>query len=259
MVTCTPVHPEGPRYGASIVYLSGLWVGPQVWLHTATYLAHRGWAGALVDTRAVRGGIAGRAQAVAEHLRTLVAPPIVVGHDAGALVALAAAARAPVRALVLVSPLLPGTPTTHALTWSRGLVWSLLRRRAVGPPVGRLGEAFLGEVPAGIRATVTAEDPRLLADLARRRTIVRPSAMPPTLVLRGARDPLLSRADAADLARQLAADHDELPGGHWLTTAPAARECVHRAHRWLVQRLGEPLLELYAEAMAEREDGTIED
>jgi hypothetical protein len=29
---------------------------------------------------------------------------------------------------------------------------------------------------------------------------------------------------------------------------------VHRVHRWLVQRLGEDNLELYAEAMADRDD-----
>ena len=28
MLTATPVHPEGPRYAAPIVYLAGLWVSP---------------------------------------------------------------------------------------------------------------------------------------------------------------------------------------------------------------------------------------
>ena len=56
MVTSTPVHPEGPRYGASIAYLSGLWTGAQVWRAAAQYLAHRGWAGLLIDASGVAGG-----------------------------------------------------------------------------------------------------------------------------------------------------------------------------------------------------------
>src|SRR5262245_29495550 len=101
MVSSAPVHPEGPRYGASIAYLSGLWTGPQVWRAAAQYLAHRGWAGLLIDASSVAGGIGARATAVADFLRKLPAMPVLVGHDAGALVALAAASRIEVPAIVL--------------------------------------------------------------------------------------------------------------------------------------------------------------
>src|SRR5262249_51743408 len=144
MLTVTPVHPEGPRYAAPIVYLAGIWVAPAVWRPAATYLAHRGWAGRLLDARGVRGGIAARADAGAADLAKRATPSVLVAHDAGAMVALAVAATVPVRALVLVSPLVPGAPGTHAVTWSRGLVWSLLRRRRVAPPRGRAGDAYLG-------------------------------------------------------------------------------------------------------------------
>src|SRR6185369_8785892 len=113
MVTSTPVHPEGPRYGASLAYLAGLWTGPLLWRSAAQYLAHRGWAGLFVDTSTVAGGIAARAAAVTDYLRKLPAMPVLIGHDAGALIALASAARAEVPAVVLVSPLRPGTPRTH--------------------------------------------------------------------------------------------------------------------------------------------------
>ena len=255
MVLATLVHPEGPRYAASIAYFPGLWMGPQVWRQAASYLAHRGWVGTLLDTRAVGGGIAARAAVAAEHLRALPAPPILVGHDAGALVALATASRIDVPALVLLSPLLPGAAGTHAIAWSSGLVWALLRRRPVPPPTGPKADAFFAGVSADVRRAIGSEDPRLLAALARRSPIHRPTSMPPTLVLRGGDDPVLSRDDARRVASDLGADLDEIAGqAHWPLASAAWQECVHRVHRWLVQRLGAPNLELYAEAMAERGD-----
>jgi pimeloyl-ACP methyl ester carboxylesterase len=253
MVTSTPVHPEGPRYGASIAYLSGLWTGPLVWRAAAQYLAHRGWAGLLVDASGVAGGMAARATAVVEYLRKLPAMPVLVGHDAGALVALAAAARTEVPAVVLVSPLRPGAPGTHALAWSRGLPWALVRRRPVSPPEGVTGRAFLADRPPD--AGATPEDPRFLSELARRMPVPRPAPMPPALMLHGARDPFLSSDEARKLTADLGAELIELDGlGHWLPAAAAWQRVGDRVHRWLVQRLGETNLELYAEAMADRED-----
>ena len=255
MLTATPVHPEGPRYAAPIVYLAGLWVSPVVWRPVATYLAHRGWEGRLLDTRGVRGGIAARADAVAADLAKRAVEPVLVGHDAGAMVALAVAAKVPVRALVLAAPLVPGAPGTHAVTWSRALVWALLRRRPLGLPHGRAGEVYLNGLPSDAQAAVADEDPRMLSELARRSRTPRRPSVPPTLVLRGSADPVVSDEDVHRLVADLGADRAEIPGhGHWLLAAPAAQECVHRVHRWLVQRLGEDNLELYAEAMADRDD-----
>ncbi len=255
MLTATPVHPEGPRYAASVVYLSGLWVPPTVWRPVATYLAHRGWAGRLLDLRAVSGGIDARADAVATDVAKRAAPPVVVAHDAGATVALAVAARVSVRALVLASPLVPGAPGTHAVTWSRALPWALVRRRPVPPPGGTTGEIYTAGLAPEVRDAMAAEDPRMLSALARRGAIGRPARRPPALVLRGAADPVVSDADVRRLAHALDAETSELPEhGHWLLAAPAWQECVHRVHRWLVQRLGEDNLELYAEAMADRDD-----
>ena len=252
MVTSTPVHPEGPRYCASIAYLSGVWTGPLVWRAAAQYLAHRGWAGLLVDASGVAGGIAARATAVVEYLRKLPAMPVLVGHDAGGLVALASATRAEMPAVVLVAPLRPGAPGTHVLAWSRGLPWALVRRRPVPPPDGATGRAFLAGRPP--EAAITPEDPRFLSELARRTPVVRPASMPPALVLHGARDPFLSSEEARRLATDLGADLIELEGqGHWLPAGAAWQRAGDQVHRWLVQRLGETNLELYGEAMADRD------
>ncbi len=254
MVATTPVHPEGPRYAAPIVYLPGVWLAPRVWHEAAGYLAHRGWDGGIVDLDAGSGGVARRADAVAAHLAALPIPPVLVGHDAGALVALASATRIAVRALVLVAPLRPGASATHALTWSRGLVWSLLRRRPVPPPGGRTADAFLAGAPPALRQLLRSEDPRLLSELARRSPIVRPPHMPPTLVLHGALRPAPAarRGAGASPTGSVPSARTYPTGAHWLLAAAAWQRAGDRVHRWLVQRLGEPLLELYAEAMADR-------
>ena len=260
MIATTAVHAEGPRYGVPIVFLSGLWVGPRMWRPAATYFAHRGWEGTLVDTRGVAGTLDARARAVAELVRTLPAPPVLVGHDAGALVALGAARHAPARALVLAAPLVPGSAGAQAHAWSWRLPWALLRRRPIVPADGTLAQTLLAELPGDWRNDVAAEDPRLLAALARGGRIVPPDPLPPTLVVRGERDPLLPPAEGRAFARALGAEDHEIPsGGHWFVAVGQWQRCVHVVHRWLVQRLGAPLLELYAEAMADRDADDAEE
>jgi len=41
--------------------------------------------------------------------------------------------------------------------------------------------------------------------------------------------------------------------GHWPHVGPTWAALVNLVHRWLIQRLGAPLLEQYADAMAERD------
>ncbi len=255
MLVTAPIHPEGPRYGASLVFLPGLWAGSDVWRGPATFFGHRGWQGTLVDLRGVPGGIAARGQAVAEVVRRIPGRVVLAGHDAGALAALAAARRQPVAALVLVSPLVAGSAATHALTWSWGLVLAAMRRRLVAPPRGPLADAAFADLPEALRRALAPDDAATVAEIGRHARLQRPVALPPTLILHGDADPLLPPHDARLLAERLGADARELSGvGHWPIAGPAWQTCVRHAHRWLVQRLGEELLELYPEAMAERDD-----
>src|SRR5439155_769830 len=148
------VRAESARYTTSLLCIPGLWSAPLVWRGFASYLAHRGWESQLLDVRAVDGGVATRAAAVAAHAAALSAPPVLIGHDVA-----------------------------------------------------------------------------------------------------GDRDPFLPAPAAAALARTIGAQHEALDGaGHWLLAGPAWQRCVGLVHRWLVQRLGEPLLERYAEATAERDE-----
>ena len=74
------------------------------------------------------------------------------------------------------------------------------------------------------------------------------------LVIAGSADPLLPPEAAVGLASTLGAEREEIPGaGHWPMLQPGWRATAAIVHRWLVRRLGEPLLDFYAEAMAERE------
>ena len=115
MQTPEPVHAEAARYATSLLFLPGLWAGPELWRGVAGYLAHRGWEGGLVDLRTTAGGLEGRAQAVADYAAGLPAPPVLVGHDAGGLVALTAARRGLSAAVVLVAPRGPAGAARRAI------------------------------------------------------------------------------------------------------------------------------------------------
>jgi pimeloyl-ACP methyl ester carboxylesterase len=254
---------EGSRYAAALVLVPGLWAGPDVWRGFASFLGHRGWEAHLLHTRGLPGGLNARADAVAEYAAALPAPAVLLGHDAGAVVAQAAARRTRAAAAVLVAPLRPGSRGARALTLEPRNLLRLLLGHPVAPPRGHAVLLAWGELAAAARARVLAtlgpEDAATVWEVARGRVSPAPAPGVPTLLLAGARDPLLPAAEAAALAQALGAEAETLPdAGHWPLVGPTWLKAVDVVHRWLVQRLGESLLELYPEAMAERdadEDG----
>jgi len=250
MLSAEPVHAEGARYAANLVFLPGLWAGPESWRAPASYFGHRGWEGMLLDLRAIPGGLAARGEAVAEFTATLPAPPVLVGHDAGALVALAAAARAPVSAIVLLSPLVPATAASRQLLRSPTALLRLLLGRPVSPPDASLLATW--SAPPVARCGLAPESAALV------RAVVRGAVMPattrPALALVGDRDPMVPLLTARDFAASVGAELQILESaGHWPHAGPTWQQVVGVVHRWLVRRLGEPLLEHYAESMAERD------
>src|SRR5205823_5876929 len=79
-----------------------------------------------------------------------------------------------------------------------------------------------------------------------------PAVKVPTLLVVGDRDPLLPLPAARALAATVSAEEAVVTGaGHWPHVGPTCSALVNLVHRWLIQRLGEPLLEQYADAMAE--------
>jgi pimeloyl-ACP methyl ester carboxylesterase len=250
MLTAEPIPAEGARYTATLVFLPGLWAGPELWRPMAGYLAHRGWEGMLVDLRGIPGGLAARSDAVAELAATLPAPPILLGHDAGALVAWRATTRGAAVAAVLLAPLVSRSAPLRRLVRAPRTLVALLLRRPVGPP----GEGVLAgaSAPAAARRGLGPEPAAVLWEAMRRGPVG--VTRRPVLVVGGDADPLLPLPALHAFARRLGADARVLEGaGHWPHVGPGWQGVVPVVHRWLVQRLGEPLLERYAEAMAERE------
>ena len=171
----------------------------------------------------------------------------------------AAAARAPAAAVVLLAPVVPGSAPARALAMRPATVVPLLLGRAVPPPTLAAAAPLCGELPPPLRSAVVSalapDSARVVRDVVRPRLAPSPVAGVPTLVVAGDRDPFLPAPAAAALARTIGAQHEALDGaGHWLLAGPAWQRCVGLVHRWLVQRLGEPLLERYAEATAERDE-----
>ncbi len=250
------VPAEASRYSACLVFVPGLWAGPDAWRGFATFLAHRGWECRLLDVRGL-GGLAARAGALREYLASLPGRAVLIGHDAGALVALDAAAGERVAAVVLIAPLIPGERPVRALTLDFRNLARVALGRPVPPPRGQAAALAWGQLPEPTRAAVLArleaDDAAAVREIALGREVPAPGGVP-TLVLSGDRDPLLTPERASVLARTLGADQRLLPAtGHWPLAGPGWQATVAVIHRWLVQRLGEPLLETYAEAMAERD------
>jgi pimeloyl-ACP methyl ester carboxylesterase len=264
MLTAESVHAEGTRYAASLICVPGLWAGPPAWRGFATYLGHRGWESHLLDLRAVTGGVDARAAAVAAFAAELQAPPILLGHDAGGLVALAAAGRVATTGVVLVAPLVPGSRGARALVRAPHSLLALIRGGSIAPPGGVRAAAWL-DLPDPARSAtlvgLAADDAASVRDVVWGRTSVARATGVPAAVVAGDRDAVLPPPAAAALAQAAGAELVELPGaGHWLLAGPSWQPAVALVHRWLVRRLGAPLLELYEEAMAEREadDGDVE-
>ena len=249
---------EGGRYAACLVLLPGLWAGPAAWRACAGYLAHRGWESHLLDLRPMLGGCEARAAAVAEYTAALGLPTVLVAHGGGAATARAAARLGAARGLVLVSPLLPGSRGARELTLGVRSALPLLLGRPVPPPRGYQEELLLGALPESVRERVRAGlGPESAATIWEAARGVRegPGGTLPAVIVSGGRDPLVPAAEAAALAAALDAEHVVLPdAGPWPMAGPGWQAVVGTVHRWIVQRLGEPLLELYPEAMAAREE-----
>jgi pimeloyl-ACP methyl ester carboxylesterase len=255
MLRVTSVHAESARYAASLLFLPELWTPAEAWLPVASFLGHRGWESQLIHLRDA-GDLRARVESVMAAARRLPHPPILIGHGAGAIVALDAARAGAASAAILVAPLVPGSAPVGVLTRRWDAIAASLLGRAIPPPRGASARRIFGESPEGL----DVEPARAVFDVVRGRLRTFRPLDVPTLVVVGTHDPLLPPDAAAALAAALGAEHAEIAGAaHWPILAPAWQRTADAVHRWLVQRLGEPLLELYAEMMAERDAAETDD
>lgn len=242
-MTPISVHPEGPRYARSLLFVPGLWMAPEALRPLASFLAHRGWAGLIADAGGA-GGVAERAVEVAALARSLDAPPVVVGCDAGGLIGLAASREAEVAAVAWLAPIRPRPKGLTRLLGPWRVAGALLLGRDLPAPAGAARDALFGPAAPPGRAT---EAIALVRDVLRARVLSPPAGIP--VVALAARGDALAAGAAppgAELLELAVPDRSLLGPTAWQRTAGVL-------HRWLVRRLGAENLELYEEAMAERE------
>jgi pimeloyl-ACP methyl ester carboxylesterase len=238
------IAPETDKFTAPLLLVHGLWSGAPAWRRFAGYLAHRGWRCHAVEARGEDMGA--RLDGVRAAIAALDAPPVIVGHDLGGLLALRCAGAA--RAVVALAPLPvaplgdPGAVLRGAGTW-----WERWRGAPLRPPRGAASAAY----PDRRRS----ESAALLAALQCGEGHPSPPPAPvPAAIFAGERDVVLTPGHATAMARALGAEAHVLPGaGHALLNDAGWEAHVAAVHRWIVRRLGVDLLALYDEAWEGRE------
>ena len=256
--------PEREKFTAPLLLLPGLWTGSWAWDEAAWAFSQRGWACWTLDSHesetpceSTRDTLDGRAARIASAAAALDQPPIVIGYDVGALVALLAAERMPpaagFRALVCVSPLVPRGlqgGRRHALPLVRlAALPALLWNRAHPPPSRRMARDFLFHaLPAarqGALATRLRPDASGVVRDLTRGNVTLPAApfRCPVCVVWGEDDRMVAPAAVRRFAATLHADeHPYASQGHWLLSGPPAAILVGDVHRWLIRTLGDALL-----------------
>jgi pimeloyl-ACP methyl ester carboxylesterase len=249
---------ESEKFATPLLLLHGLWTGAWLWHRMAGFLGHRGWESWAPDLfdpaaaparvtrldRVTPGDLVARC---GQMIAAMPAPPVVIAHDAGAALALRVARAFPVRALVLLSPVLPGSGALRAVLGSLPRVLRAIYGRPLDPPRADMDRVFYAgiapETAAVIRGRLVPQPGRIAYDLLRGRfdaAAVRP--VPPTLIVAGTGDAVLPAAAASRLAVALGGEHVVVPGAHWLPIEATWRDATSRVHRWMVRCLGAPLL-----------------
>jgi pimeloyl-ACP methyl ester carboxylesterase len=223
------------------------------------YLAHRGWDCHAVNLRGrsrgsdARGSTAPADVGLREHLEDLDAviaacdaPPILIGHDLGGLLALSSQL-APVRAVVALAPLVPAShhgPAIPAVSDLRARLAVKIRKH-LAPPKGRDRRLYFG---AKAQEPLVAESAVLARQLADADLPYPLCAGVPTLMVAGSDDQVVPVGTVAALANKIGADMQRIDGGrHPLPWDEGWQDRVTDIHRWLVRTLGDPLLALLDE------------
>jgi pimeloyl-ACP methyl ester carboxylesterase len=255
--------PERNKFTAPLLLLHGLWSGSWMWQEMAGALSQRGWECWALDLRGRPGSrtveTIGRihlqdyVEDVVVAAQHLWAPPIVCGHDLGALLTLLAAARVRPCAVICLAPLLPhtwvadGRPPAPLMRLSA--VPALLWGHALHPP--RLAMAcdfLLNTLPPAAQAQIHARlqpDSGTVARTLTRGHVPFPTVRVscPVLVVSSGADRMSPTKTAHWLVDRLSAEHRDYPEqGHWLCAGEQCTSLTGDLHRWLIRTLGEALL-----------------
>lgn len=239
----TLLPPESDRYRAELVFVHGLWVDSRVWRAVAAGFAHRGWTCVLLDrdVSSTQSDGVSWARRVERAVREREVPPIVIGHDAGGLVALDLASRGVVRAAIAIAPLLGGTAALQS--WLGRLAFRLRGDAApIAPPDP--AHPYLTSAPQQRRAELAGalapEPAAVLREADRLSTPARPAV--PALLVGPQADPVSSPFLVEICARGIEADFLPVQGGHWPMLEPRADDWITQVHRWIIKTVGHGLL-----------------
>lgn len=235
------VRAEASRFRRPLLLLHGLWTGGWIWRDLASYLAHRGWDAwvpSLLSTSAPPD-LESRRRALLAVCRELPAPPVVITHDAGLVVADALGAEANPAAVVAIAPI--GFAGSSALRHPR--FWGArFGARSVVPPREGTAAALVSGVSGADLASLRTDSGAFFRALGRGRR-GRERAGGSGLVVVSGRDPAVAPAYCEDLAadRGWDVEHHDAPG-HFPMLGGSAVPLADRVHRWLVRCLGGDLL-----------------
>ncbi len=227
---------EFEKYTASLVFLHGLWCVPSSWRRWMGYMAHRGWSSVAPAVTRADGVVWADWEAeIGRVVEACEVPPVIIGFDAGCLLALRHQRSA--AALVLLSPRLP--VRRRGLQAVEGWWEYLVHRRstAVYPPQQMAGEDDFGLEKAG----AWIAEPR--SALATCPPVVGPAgAQVPTLLVSGVEDRVTSTRAAEQFATEIHGEFRTVEGGHGFPWGHHWQKHVNEVHRWIVQSLGESIL-----------------
>lgn len=229
---------ESQKYAVPLLFVHGLWCTAAVWRRSMGFLAHRGWTCHAVQLPRARGtSWASWQEAVSWAVGWCDAPPVVIGHDAGALLALAQPHSS---AAIGMAPLLRESWESRATLRQR---WQAWRGGEVRPARGGMASAWFAHgVPSGTVQEVAGA----LCSLPYLST-VSSTALHPRLILAGRDDRITPRSVAESLATACGAELHEVQAAHALPWEPGWERRAGEIHKWVVRQLGEPLLLLHGE------------
>lgn len=236
---------ESARFRHPLLFIHGLWTGSWVWHGFMGYLAHRGWdswAPSFLEGTAAPSE--DRVDQLIALCRTLPSPPVIVAHDAGAMVAIRLASAVGAPAVVGIAPLLSrrDAPTGGIFAWPQ--FWTArLFGRELAPPTGAGRSLFLDprlDQPDSLRSDAGPMFRQLASAVL---GFPEEAIAPPMLLIGTTGDAITSAEHVEQLAaRRGWSFHRHSAATHFPMVVSGWERLAHDVHRWLVRTLGEQLL-----------------